>query len=251
MGNFWLNELLKAILLYGSAYFLGLWVIKRGIRVNYTRKIFHFILFFFPLFLADHLPFQASGMTTLLSGLIFLLCIGTFVQPLRSKSSFLSTAYAAIDRPEDRPFTLLWVSTQVVATYLILVLMALWLAQYGKQSLIYVAVLVAGIGDGLAEPIGVRFGRHKYRVRALFTDHNYTRSLEGSACVFLSAILSILILRTQFTETQLLLAFGIVPIAMTLAEAFSPHTWDGPFLYCVGGMSLIGVLELSRIVTIA
>ncbi|MGE0809704.1 MAG: hypothetical protein AB7N69_03690 [Immundisolibacter sp.] len=248
MDNFWLNELLKAIVLYGSAYFLGLWVIRRGVRVNYTRKIFHFILFFCPLFLADHLPFQASVTTTLLSGLMFLLCIGTFVRPLRAKSAFLSTAYAAIDRPEDRPFTLLWVSTQVVATYLVIVLMVLWLAQYGKQPLIYIAVLVAGIGDGLAEPVGVRFGKRKYRVKALFTDRSYTRSLEGSACVFLSAILAILILRPQFSETQLLLAFAIVPIAMTLAEAFSPHTWDGPFLYLVGGLSLVGVLELSGMI---
>lgn len=248
MDNFWLNELLKAVVLYGSAYFLGLWVIKRGTRVNYTRKVFHFVLFFFPLLLADHLPFQASITTTLLSGLIFLLCIGTFIQPLRARSGFLSTAYAAIDRPEDRPFTLLWLSTQVVATYLVIVLMVLCLAHYGKQPLIYIAVLVAGIGDGLAEPVGVRFGKRKYRVNALFTDRSYTRSLEGSACVFLSAIVAVLILRSHLTETQLFLALGIVPVAMTLAEAFSPHTWDGPILYLVGGMSLIGVLELSGMV---
>lgn len=251
MNHFWLNELLKTVVLYGAAYLLGLWVVKRGIRVNYTRKIFHFVLFFFPLFLADHLPFQASVTTTLLSGLMFLLCIGTFVQPLRARSIFLSTAYAAIDRPEDRPFTLLWVSTQVVATYLVIVLMVFWLAQYGKQPLIYIAVLVAGIGDGLAEPVGVRFGKRMYRVRALFTDRSYTRSLEGSACVFFSGIVAVLILRPELTDTQLFLALGIVPVAMTLAEAFSPHTWDGPFLYLVGGMSLVGVLELSGMIASA
>ena len=251
MNHFWLNELLKTVVLYGAAYLLGLWVVKRGIRVNYTRKIFHFILFFFPLFLADHLPFQASVTTTLLSGLMFLLCIGTFVQPLRARSNFLSTAYAAIDRPEDRPFTLLWVSTQVVATYLVIVLMVFWLAQYGKQPLIYIAVLAAGIGDGVAEPVGVRFGKRMYRVRALFTDRSYTRSLEGSACVFFSGIVAVLILRPELTDTQLFLALGIVPVAMTLAEAYSPHTWDGPFLYLVGGISLVGVLELSGMIASA
>lgn len=247
MDNFWLNEILKAIVLYACAYLLGLWVIRRGIRFTYTRKILHFVLFFFPLLLADHLPYPASTTTTLLSGLILLLCIGTFVSPLRSRSVFLSTAYAAIDRPEDRPFTLLWVSTQVVATYLVIVLMVVWLGQYGKQTLVYILVLVAGIGDGLAEPIGVRFGKRKYRVKALFTNRSYTRSLEGSACVFLSAIFAVLILREHFNAIQLLLAFGMVPVAMTLAEALSPHTWDGPFLYLVGGASLVGVLELSSI----
>lgn len=247
MDNYWLNELLKALVLYGSAYVLGLWVLRRNVRVNYTRKIFHFILFFFPLFLADHLPYQASTSTTLASGLIFLLCIGTFIRPLRSRSAFLATAYAAIDRPEDRPFTLLWISTQVAVTYLVIVLVVSWLGGYGKQPLIYIAVLVAGIGDGLAEPIGVRFGKHKFRVRALFTDRSYTRSLEGSACVFFSAVLAIILLRQHFTEIQFLLALGVVPIAMTLAEAWSPHTWDGPLLYLVGGVSVITVLELSTL----
>lgn len=57
--------------------------------------------------------------------------------------------------------------------------------------------------------------------------------------MFLSAVVAVLILRSNLTETQLFLALAIVPVAMTLAEAFSPHTWDGPFLYLVGGMSLI------------
>jgi phytol kinase len=48
-----------------------------------------------------------------------------------------------------------------------------------------------------------------------------------------------------------LLALGIVPVTMTLAEALSPHTWDGPFLYLVGGVSLIAVLELSTMVPYA
>lgn len=251
MDNYWLNELLKAFVLYGSAYVLGLWVLKRNIRVNYTRKIFHFILFFFPLILADHLPYQVSTTTTLVSGLIFLLCIGTFISPLRSRSTFLSTAYAAIDRPEDRPYTLLWISSQVAVTYVVIVLVVSWLGLYGKQPLIYIAVLVAGIGDGLAEPVGVRFGKRKFRVKALFTDRTYTRSLEGSACVFLSAVLAVFLLRQHLTETQLLVALGLVPIAMTLAEAVSPHTWDGPLLYLVGGGSLIGVLELSALIRVA
>jgi hypothetical protein len=30
---------------------------------------------------------------------------------------------------------------------------------------------------------------------------------------------------------------------MTLAEAFSPHTWDTPFLFLVGGLSLLGIVH--------
>jgi dolichol kinase len=248
MDNYWFNELLKVIVLYGLTYFLGLFVIKYGVRVNYTRKVFHFFLFFIPFLLTERLPFQASIFTLLMSDLIFLLWIGIFIEPIRARSVFLSTAYAAIDRPEDRPFTLLWLSTQFVATYVVVILLIAWLTQYEKQALMYILLLVAGIGDGLAEPIGIRFGRHKYRVKALFTDRTYTRSLEGSACVFLSALLAIFLLHQHFTPTQFVLALLVIPIAMTLAEAFSPHTWDGPILYLAGGISFVAILELSKLI---
>lgn len=44
--------------------------------------------------------------------------------------------------------------------------MLVWLERHEKAALIYITVLVAGIGDGLAEPVGVRFGRHPYRARS-------------------------------------------------------------------------------------
>lgn len=245
MITYWMNEAIKAVVLYLSAYLLGLLVIKRGILVNYTRKIFHFILFFFPLFLESLIPFQASPATILLSGLLFVASIFTLSEPLRRRSRFLHTVFASFDRPEDRPFTLFWLTTQVLATYVVLVAVLLWLEAYEKGVLIYISVLVAGVGDGLAEPVGVRFGYHKYRVKALFTDRLYTRSLEGSACVLLSGVLAVWLLQEHFTPLERVLALILIPPVMTLAEALSPHTWDGPFLYLAGGLSTIGVLELS------
>ncbi len=119
------------------------------------------------------------------------------------------------------------------------------LSRYEQTSLIYITVLVAGIGDGLAEPVGVRFGKRKYTVRALFTDRKYTRTLEGSACVLFSGVLAVLLLSGQLNSTQVMFALVFIPILMTLAEAFSPHTWDGPFLYLSGGLSTVLVLELA------
>lgn len=242
-----MNEAIKAVVLYLSGYVLGLLVIKRGIRVNYTRKIFHFILFFFPLFLASLIPFQASLATVLLSGVLFVTAIFTLSEPLRRRSRFLQTVFVSFDRPEDRPFTLLWLTTQVLTTYIVLVAVLFWLNVYEKAVLIYITVLVAGVGDGLAEPVGVRFGYHQYRVKALFTDRVYTRSLEGSACVLLSGVLAVWLLQAHLTSLERALALILIPPAMTLAEALSPHTWDGPFLYLAGGLSTIGVLELSQI----
>jgi dolichol kinase len=247
LSAYWANEIIRTAVLFVAAWLLGLWVVRGGIRVNYTRKIQHFILFFLPMVLATYIPFTPSLFTVFGSGLVFLASLALYVQPLRSRSAFLATAFASFDRPEDRPYTLLWLSTQILATYVVLVLMLVWLERYEKSILIYITVLVAGIGDGLAEPVGVRFGRHTYRTRALFTDRLYTRSLEGSACVLASGFLAVFLLRAELDPAQFVLALAIIPLAMTLAEAWSPHTWDGPFLYLAGGASTVGTLELARL----
>lgn len=249
MSNYWVGELVKVLVFFSTTFVLGKMLVQKGVKVNYTRKIFHFIFFFFPIYLASVLPFEPSTYKTLLSGGVLLACLGFLWKPIRSKSQFLETAYSAIDRPEDRPFTLIWISTQIVATYLVLIVMVHWLTQYDKAVLIYITVLVAAIGDGLAEPVGVRFGKRKYVVPALFTDTKYTRSIEGSLCVFLTGIIAVLLLSEQLTQLQVIIGLLLIPIAMTVAEALSPHTWDGPFLYLVGGASTVGVLEISAIVS--
>jgi phytol kinase len=245
-GAYWLNELIRTAVFFLAAWLLGLWVLRSGIRVNYTRKIQHFMVFFFPMVLASYIPFKPSLLTVVGSGLVFLASLVPFSTPFRSRSTFLATAFASFDRPEDRPFTLLWLSTQLLVTYVVLVLVIVWLERYDKGILIYITVLVAGIGDGLAEPVGVRFGRHTYRTQALFTERVYTRSLEGSACVLASGFLAVWLLRGHLDGTQLILALAIIPLAMTLAEAWSPHTWDGPALYLVGGAATVAALELAR-----
>ena len=53
-----------------------------------------------------------------------------------------------------------------------------------KGLLIWIPFLSVGLGDGLAEPVGRIWGKHKYKVRAMCTSKRYTRSLEGSAVVF-------------------------------------------------------------------
>jgi phytol kinase len=182
------------------------------------------------------------------SWLVFFACTLTLSKPFRSRSGFLATAFASIDRPEDRPLTMLWLTSQILVTYAVLVVMIFWLRQYEKAALVYIMVLVMGVGDGLAEPVGTRFGRHKYRTRALFTERTYTRSLEGSACVLLSGVLAVLLVQGHFTRPQFWLALLVIPPVMTVAEALSPHTWDGPFLYLAGGLSIVAVLELSQFV---
>ena len=102
--------------------------------------------------------------------------------------------FLSFDRPEDRPNTLLWLSTQLIAGYLILIPIIIYFYKIGYGALILVPILVNGIGDGLAEPVGVRFGRLKYKTYALFTKIKYERTIEGSACVFFTSIILIIFL---------------------------------------------------------
>ena len=46
-----------------------------------------------------------------------------------------------------------------------------------------------------------------------------------------------------FTTTQYALGMLFVPIILTLTEAYSPHTWDTPFLMFTGYLSLILVMQ--------
>jgi dolichol kinase len=234
-------ELTKVFILYTVAFLSGLLVVHHGVRVNYTRKINHFALFFVPMFLASYFPYEQSLATVATTGGVLMTALGLYVEPVRSRVPVVATMFASFDRPEDRPYTMLWLLTQIAAGYAVIIPLAVLFAQRGTAELMLIPILINGIGDGLAEPVGVRFGRHTYRVRALHGDRVYTRSLEGSACVFITGIAAVLLFHGSFTTPQFYAALATIPLAMTLAEAFSPHTWDTPFLFLTGGVLLLGI----------
>ena len=239
---FWWSEAVKVAAPAGSAYLSGLLVIRHGVRVNYTRKIVHFTVFLVPILVADVFPYEPTLVTTAASGGVLVALLAGLVRPVRERVAPVATMFKAIDRPEDRPHTVLWLSTQVVAGYGVLLPLAVAFSAVDRMALVYLPILVNGLGDGLAEPVGVRFGKRHYRVRALTTDRVYTRSLEGSACVFGAALLIVVLFRDLFEPAQFWTALALVPPVMTLAEARAPHTWDSPFLFVSGGGVLLGIV---------
>ncbi len=48
--------------------------------------------------------------------------------------------------------------------------------------------------------------------------------------------------RLFYSDVQFGVAMGAIPLALTLAEAWSPHTWDTPFIIGVGGV-ILGLIE--------
>jgi dolichol kinase len=242
--GYWSLELTKVMVLYLVAFLCGLLVLRFGVRVNYTRKINHFALFFLPVFLASLFSYEQSLATVAMTGLIVMGSIGLYAAPIRERVPLLATMFSSFDRPEDRPYTLLWLQTQIAAGYLVIIPLVVLFARQGMPELMLIPILINGIGDGLAEPVGVRFGRHRYEVRALHGGRRYTRSMEGSACVLVTGIVTILLFRGVFTPAQFWVAMATIPLGMTLAEAFSPHTWDTPFLFLTGGLLLLGITTL-------
>jgi len=222
---------------FGIIMFLtGIPAIQGKIKVNYTRKINHFVLILAPslghyLFDYDRSPFAYAIDSAFTIAFLFF-----FIKPIRERFYIPRVMFASMDRPEDRPRTLLWLSTQLIASYTVLYFLYILFDAHDARHLLRIPLIVAAFGDGLAEPVGVRFGRFSYATRALFSSKQYRRTLEGSAVVFLSGVAAVILEAGKLTETQFWILLLSLPAFMTLAEAKSPHTWDTPFLMISGGL---------------
>jgi phytol kinase len=86
--------------------------------------------------------------------------------------------YEAMARPSDAPRRTLFVLIPLATTAAGGVAANLAFPAYAV-----VGYLVCGWGDAVGEPVGTRWGRHRYRVPSIAGVPS-TRSLEGSAAVF-------------------------------------------------------------------
>jgi phytol kinase len=244
MSNLFINQFSEFILIHVIVFLEGLLVLKFNWKVNYTRKINHFFVFFSPYLLKLIFPFEECLYSQILIAMVGLSTLVIYIKPIRENVNFVATMFAAFDRPEDKPHTLKWLFTQYLVTYLVAVPLWLIFDRIGHTEAIPIIILINAVGDGLAEPIGIKFGKHKYKVKALFTTTSYTRSIEGSACVFVVGVLAIVAYHTSFSTLQFIIALLFVPTVATLAEAKSPHTWDSPFIFLFTGISLLLIYQM-------
>jgi len=179
--------------------------VRYGVKTNYTRKLMHFLVIFSTAIIItiggnEYIPVLVAVGTTS----IILSCIYTN-----------SLWYKGIARETDAPYE---------RRYILLPLIATLLAATVNRVLFdpiswLVGSLVLAIGDAVAEPVGVKFGKHKYTVRG-FDARYYTKSYEGSLAVFVSsAIVSYIVLHDYYISF-------IVGVVATIVEATSPHGFD-------------------------
>ncbi|KAF1323044.1 hypothetical protein FI667_g10903, partial [Globisporangium splendens] len=204
-------------------------------KVNYTRKLQHFAAYMVPLVIKS----EVSGPLSLAWGDFFsMLGFLVLIKPIRERSKFFMLQFNSLDRPEDRPHTLTWIIAGNIAPGMIILLFFKWLFA-DQGALTFIIVFITGIGDGLAEPVGIAWGKHKYKTRSCFSKNKYTRSWEGSACVFLSGMIFPALQHADFANFhQVLLAMLILPPTMAYAEATAPHTMDTPVLMIGCGVIL-------------
>jgi dolichol kinase len=239
MTNLLFNQLLEFILIHCIAFAGGILVIRCNWKVNYTRKINHFFVFFAPYAIKPIFSFQETLYTQIAIALVGMATLVMYIKPVRENISIVATMFAAFDRPEDRPFTLKWLCTQYLATYLVAIPLWVFFNSMHHQEAIMIIILINAIGDGLAEPIGITWGKNKYQVKALFTSNTYTRSIQGSACVYITGVIVVALFHNYFSSTQFIVSLFAVPLVATLAEAKSPHTWDSPFIFLFTGITLL------------
>jgi phytol kinase len=92
--------------------------------------------------------------------------------------------YEVMARESDRPHRTLFILIPLVTTALGGVLSNLFFLKFA-----FIGYLVGGWGDAVGEPVGSRWGKHRYQVPSLL-GVKATRSLEGSGAV---AVVSIVV----------------------------------------------------------
>jgi dolichol kinase len=216
-------------------------------KVNYTRKFQNLAAYLIPLVVKPLESCRCNGPLELAWGdFVTLLGFLILIKPIRERSTFFMLQFNSLDRPEDRPHTLKWIVAGNIAPGLLILLFFRWLfAQTTQSNLVFIIIFVTSIGDGLAEPFGIAFGKHKYSTNSCFSKRKYTRSFEGSACVFFSGMFFPALQYADFeTSSQLWLTMLCLPPAVAFAEATAPHTMDAPVLMLTTGLILYVIIHI-------
>ena len=214
----WLAPCL-ALWIWGSGLLTGWLRLRRGVRTGDTRKLFHFSVFFLAALLQSTIG--APGVN--LMGIVATGFISWAL--LKGDGNIL---YEALAREADQPRRSLHILVPFLATAAGGICS---LSLFGVYALFGFAI--CGIADAIAEPIGIRLGRHRYRSLNLPGCQASHRSFEGSLAVFAASFLvAILILCTSLNPlsalplTDSLLPAAIIATGATLVEGLSPHGTD-------------------------
>jgi phytol kinase len=136
-----------------------------------------------------------------------------------------SSFYEALAREQDRPHRTYFIVLPYFATLIGGIANNIF---FGPLSV--VGYLVGGLGDAAGEPVGTRWGRHRYNIPTFGKIPVSTRSYEGSLGVLITSLaalfIAVAISPDIYLNVRTLVTLPAIALACTLIEAVSPHGWD-------------------------
>lgn len=203
---------------------------NRGWRTGYSRKLFHFFIFTAASIVQSQLGYEG----TIVFGSTVSLII--FYAIWRGDEF---PWYEAMAREKDAPKRTYY----ILAPYTATLAGGVSANFFFPPDVALFGYLVAGFGDAIAEPIGVRFGKHHYNVPSLRAVKSQ-RSLEGSVAVFLGSLMALfaaMVLIQQPVDASVALKLILIAFSTALIEAVSPHGWDN-FTLQIGTCLLVHLM---------
>lgn len=210
----WLIFIPVGIVIAGLASWFAGWLkTRKNWRTAYTRKVFHFIIFTSASFLQIFYGLSAVVIFGSVTSLFVLAAV------VKGETSGF---YLSLARPADAPRQKLFILVPLITTALGGVMANLLFGTFAS-----IGYLVGGWGDAVGEPVGSRWGRHRYKVPSL-AGVKASRSLEGSAavCIVGSLVAFLGFLLLDVSPGQALLYGLTCGIGGMLVEAVSSHGLD-------------------------
>jgi phytol kinase len=201
-----------------SSWLAGWLKTRKDVRTPYTRKVFHFLIFTFAAVL-QVLGGQKGLKLVILFGII-VSCFVLYAVIRGYKSPF----YKALARPTDVPKESLFILVPLITTAL-----GGFLSNVFFPQVAIIGYLVGGWGDAVGEPVGTKWGKHKYKVTSI-AGVPANRSFEGSIAVAvvgcLVAFIGLLILPISVPIPKAAYIAVLCGMGGAIVEAFSSHGID-------------------------
>lgn len=207
--------MVSAAAILGSGFLCGALKRYADWKTGYTRKTLHFLIFFTAVGL--HLWGEMPAVNILGIGM------GIFVL-LSVKAGEGNFFFESMARENDFPRRGYFVIVPYIATALGGIASNLL---FGSSAIMGYAL--CGAGDAVAEPVGLRFGKHRYKVPSLKKVRISERSLEGSLSVFLiSVILSLFFFNLLYhlPFSKAVISAFLLSLILVFIEAYSFHGAD-------------------------
>lgn len=207
--------LISAAAILASGVLAGALKRYAGWNTGYTRKTLHFLIFFTAVGLHFWGGMAAVNILGVGMGLFVLYSVWA------GNGNFF---FEAMAREKDQPRR----GYFVIVPYLTTAAGGL-ISNFFFGASAVMGYALCGAADAIAEPVGVRFGKHKYRVPSLKKVRVAERSLEGSLSVLVVSLgFSFLFFFYIYHLPPVKAAFSsaVLSVAVVVVEAVSFHGAD-------------------------